>query len=411
MIAGAPQSGSTGGAASRRAPRVAFVAPRLAAGGAVGGAETLLLNLAQLARAAGCETTLLTTCAQSHFTWSNAFPAGEFIHEGLRVIRFPVNTDRDIDAFLRVQAPISAGQAVSDADEALWIDNNVNSRELEEHLRRHADSYDRIVAGPYLFGLTMAVAAQAPDKTLLVPCLHDEPFARVRRIGRMFADVRGFIFNTVPERDLAVRLYGAHITAPGRPAAVVGFAMHDFPSDPSACARRLGLTAPYILYCGRREMLKGTPLLIDYWAAYRRLTGRDIRLVLTGSGDFEIPEGMGAHVTDLGFVDEREKHDAMAGAVAFVHPSVNESLGIVLLESWLAGRPALVHDRCAVLRDQTRRANGGLWFRDYPEFQECLDLFLGRPGLAARLGASGRAFTLREYAPEAVQERLMAALQ
>ncbi len=404
---------SAGTDTSRNQPplRVAFVAPRLATGGAVGGAETLLLNLAQLARAAGCEVTLLTTCAQNHFTWANEIPAGELMHEGLRVIRFPVNTDRDIEAFLRVQEPISAGRAVSDADEALWIDNNVNSRALEAHLRGQAAAYDRIVTGPYLFGLTLATAALAPERTVLVPCLHDEPFARVRRIARMFREVRGFIFNTVPERELAARLFGSSITAPGRPVPVVGYALPDFPSDPAACARRLGLSAPYILYCGRREGLKGTPLLIDYWTAYRRITGRDVKLVLTGSGAFDVPEGMGEHLIDLGFVSEQEKHAAMAGAVAFCHPSVNESLGIVLLESWLAGRPALVHDRGVVLRDQTQLAQAGLWFRDYPEFQECLDLLVDQPGLAAQMGASGRAFTLREYSPAAVQARLMSALQ
>jgi glycosyltransferase involved in cell wall biosynthesis len=392
-------------------PRVAVVAPRLAVDGAVGGAETLLLNLAQLAQAAGCEVTFLTTCAQDHFSWANAFPPGEVRRAGVRVLRFPVNEDRDIETFLRVQAAISAGESVSDEDEARWIANSVNSRALEAHVREMAASYDRVIVGPYLFGLTVAIAALAPDRTLLVPCLHDEPFARVRRIARMFAEVRGCIFNTEPERQLAVRLYGSALIAPGRPASIVGYALPAFPCDPAACARQLGLNAPYILYCGRREMLKGTPLLVDYWAAYRRLTGRDVKLVLTGSGWVETPEGLRGHLLDIGFVSEREKHDAMAGAVAFCHPSVNESLGIVLLESWLAGRPCLVHDRGVVLREQTRRAQAGLWFRDYPEFQECLNLLLDEPGLASALGASGHAFTLREYAPEAVQARLMDALR
>ena len=399
-------------AAPRQTPtRVAFVAPRLAVDGAVGGAETLLFNLAQRARAAGCEVTFLTTCARDHHTWANALPPGETRHEGVRVIRFPVNEDRDTETFLRVQAAVSAGETVSDADEALWLANSVNSRALEAHLRAAGAAYDRVVTGPYLFGLAAAVAALAPERTLLVPCLHDEPFARVRRIARLFREVRGCIFNTEPERALAVRLFGDSLVAPGRPAAVVGYALSPFPCDPAACAARLGLTAPYILYCGRREPLKGTPLLVDYWAAFRRLTGRDVKLVLTGSGAVEAPEGLRGHLIELGFVGEREKHDAMAGAVAFCHPSVNESLGIVLLESWLAGRPALVHERSVVLREQTRRARGGLWFRDYPEFQEGLTLLLDHPELAAALGASGRDFTRREYSPEAVQERLLAALR
>ena len=391
-------------------PRLAFVAPRLAVDGAVGGAETLLFNLAQQARAAGCDVTFLTTCARDHHTWANVLPAGETRYDGVRVIRFPVNGDRDIEAFLRVQEAISAGEPVSDADEDLWLANSVNSRALEQHLREAGGAYDRIVTGPYLFGLTVAAAAVAPARTLLVPCLHDEPFARVRRIARLFREVRGCIFNTEPERALAVRLFGEALTAPGRPAGIVGFALPPFDCDPAGAAR-LGLTAPYILYCGRREPLKGTPLLVDYWAAFRRITKRDVKLVLTGSGAVEAPEGLRRHLIDCGFVGEREKHDIMAGAAAFCHPSVNESLGIVLLESWLAGRPVLVHDRGVVLREQTRRARGGLWFRDYPEFQESLNLLLDHPELAAALGAGGRDFTRREYSPEAVQARLLAALR
>ncbi|MDD5707491.1 MAG: glycosyltransferase family 4 protein, partial [Kiritimatiellae bacterium] len=321
-----------------------------------------------------------------------------------------VNGDRDIEAFLRAQDAISAGKAVSEAEEELWVRNNVNSRELEDHLRAHAGDYDRIVVGPYLFGLTLAAAAVAPGRTLLVPCLHDEPFARVRRIARLFGEVRGFLFNTAPERELATRIFGDSVSAPGRVAPVVGFALDDFQADPHACASRIGLQAPYILYCGRREPLKGTPLLLDYWAAFRRLTGRDVKLLLTGSGAVDVPTGLGEHLIDLGFVSEREKREAMAGAVAFCHPSVNESLGIVLLESWLAGAPALVHAGGAVLRDQCRRAGGGLWFRDYPEFHECLTLLLDQPAIAARLAANGRAFTRREYSPESVRQRLLAAL-
>ena len=389
--------------------KVVFIAPRLAAGGAVGGAETLLFNLAKLAQEGGCEVTFLTTCAKNHFTWANEEPAGELVHEGIRVVRFPVNADRDIEAFLRVQAPISAGETVSDADEDLWIRNNVNSDAMMDALRKM--QFDRLVTGPYLFGLTMAAAEIAPERTLLVPCLHDEPFARVRRVAKLFRSVRGFLFNTEPERALAVRLFGEGIVSPGRPSGVCGFALPDFPSDPVAGRRRAGTKSPYILYCGRREPLKGTPLLVDYWTAYRRLNpGRDVKFVFTGSGEFERPKDFADDIIDCGFVSEREKHDLMAGATAFCHASVNESLSIVLLESWLARRPVLVHAAGVVLREQTRRANGGLWFRDWLEFAECLDTILDNPDLAGRLAENGRAFTLREYSPDTVRARLLAAL-
>ena len=390
--------------------RVAFIAPRLAGNGAVGGAETLLFNLAKRAVEGGHDVTFLTTCAKNHFTWANEEPAGELVHDGVKVIRFPVNADRDIDAFLRVQGAIDEGMEVSDEDEDLWVRNSVNSDEMMDHIAK--TPYERLVVGPYLFGLTLTIADMAPERTILVPCLHDEVFARVRRVAKAFHAVHGFCFNTEPERELAVRLYGDGIVAKGRPSRVVGFALPDFPADAKAgrATAKVG-DAPYILYCGRREPLKGTPLLVDYWEAFRKSNPTiDLKLVLTGSGDVPVPRGCEKSIIDLGFVSEQEKHDLMAGALAFCHASLNESLGIVLLESWLARRPVLVHASGVVLREQTKRANGGLWFRTFLEFQECVRILLAQPEIARELGESGRRFTLSEYSTETVRTRLLQTL-
>ena len=89
-----------------RADRIAFIAPRFAEGGTVGGAETLLKNLADHAAAAGRHVTFLTTCAQSHFSWENTLPAGRRQIGQLDVHFFPVDPDRDVGEFLRVQAQI-----------------------------------------------------------------------------------------------------------------------------------------------------------------------------------------------------------------------------------------------------------------------------------------------------------------
>ena len=82
--------------------RLAFVCPRLAGEGAVGGAETLLKNLALHAAARGVAVDFLTTCAQSHFTWENTLPAGVRRMDGMDVHFFPVD-ERDVGTFLRIQ--------------------------------------------------------------------------------------------------------------------------------------------------------------------------------------------------------------------------------------------------------------------------------------------------------------------
>ena len=154
------------------ARRIAFVCPRYSEKGTIGGAETLLKALAERAAQAGREVHFLTTCASNHYTWENDTPAGTRTHNGVTVHFFPVNEDRDVSTFLEVQGRMDKGVRVSEADEVAWIANSVNSRALLEHLEREGAGYDRIIAGPYLFGVTYAVATRYPEKTLLVPCLH-----------------------------------------------------------------------------------------------------------------------------------------------------------------------------------------------------------------------------------------------
>ena len=151
-------------------------------------------------------------------------------------------------------------------------------------------------------------------------------------------------------------------------------------------------------------------MLLDYLDVFRQRTARNVELVLTGTGPYDPPVGLAPHIHDLGFVDESEKHDAMAAAVAFCHPSVNESLSIVILESWLAGTPVLVHAGGEVMPDHCRRSNGGLWFRNYPEFEESLMILLTQPSVRERMGESGRAYVRERYAWEKVDARLFAAL-
>ncbi|MBM4149898.1 MAG: glycosyltransferase family 4 protein, partial [Lentisphaerae bacterium] len=314
--------------------------------------------------------------------------------------------DRDLHSFAKAQSMISSGADVPQDVQRAWLSNGINSRAMTVWLARNASGLDRVITGPYLFGLTCAAAAVVPDKTLLLPCLHDEAFAYLSCFREMFSSVRGCIFNSEPERDLAVSLH----SLPAERLFVVGMGLDPFESDPAAFGRSRGIPAPYIFYAGRREPLKGTPLLVDYFAAFKARTGSPLRLVLAGAGSVERPRSFADHVLDVGFLGEQEKRDAMAGALVFAHPSVNESLSIVLLESWLAGAPALVHACGRVLVHQCRRSNGGLWFRNYPEFEEALLLLEKNPGLRDALGKAGRGMVEKEYSWQAVDEKLGAAL-
>jgi len=387
--------------------RLAFVAPRYADGRAVGGAETLLRSLAEHAGAMGHRVEFLTTCATDHLSWRNDRPPGTVIRRGLKIHFFPVDESRDPETFIRLQERIVREGGLSAADEQLWYRHNIHSPDLYEFLEARSGEIDGIIVGPYLFGLSLELARRLPDRVLLVPCLHDEPFARLSPVAEMFRRVRGCLFNSEPERDLARRLFGI----PMKRGPVVGMGLDPFEGDPGRFSRRHGLKNMYVIYSGRREPLKGTPLLLDYLEAFRQRQGIPLELVLTGSGEVPPPADGGSWVRDFGVLSEEEKHDAMAGALVFCHPSALESLGIVILESWLASTPVLVNARSEVLRHHCMRSGGGLWFRNYPEFEEELLYLLNRPRVREVLAERGRRYVLENYSWRAVEQRLQGALQ
>ncbi len=386
--------------------KLAFAAPRFSPEGVVGGAETLIRNLALISAEAGHEVELLSTCATDHFTWANSRKAGSERFEGITVRYFPVDEGRDAETYLRIQSRIDRWIVPSKADQELWANNGVRSSELIRWLEQEADSFDAILAGPYLFGITLDISKVAPEKTWLIPCLHDEPFSRLDIIAEAFQRVCGCIYNAAPEQELAEALYDLK----DHRGEVVGMELPAFEADPNAFATRHHLNEPYVLYCGRREGGKNTPLLLEYMALYTERRPNAPRLVFCGSGEYQTPRGLEGRILDAGFVSESEKREAMAGAALFIHPSVNESFGIVLMEAWLAGTPALVHAGSEVLRWQCQSSGGGLWFKDYPEFECAMDLLLNRTDLQQQLGQAGGAHVRNTYNREAIQTRLLETL-
>jgi glycosyltransferase involved in cell wall biosynthesis len=92
-------------------------------------------------------------------------------------------------------------------------------------------------------------------------------------------------------------------------------------------------------------------------------------------------------------------------------PSPYESLSIALLEAWNHGVPALVNARCIVLKEQVRRANGGLYYRSFNEFCGALDYLATHPDERRALGAQGLQFVEREYRWHTVLPRVEGLLR
>jgi glycosyltransferase involved in cell wall biosynthesis len=392
---------------ARRSWKIAFVSPRWAPD-AAGGAEVLSRLLAERLARRGHRVDALATCADDPHTWKNVRAPGEEQVGGVTVRRFPVNPGRMSKNFLDIQRRISRGHRVTRSEEEQWIEGSVVSDGLDGWLATEGGRYDALVFVPYLFGVTWSGSKIAPEKSLLLPCLHDEAFAHLSIYRDMFLRFRGFLFNSLPEMAFARRLYGV----PAERSYLVSMGFDDDADyRPERFLRERGLEGPFLLYAGRREGGKNTGMLIEYFRTYRDRTGSGLKLVLIGTGDVPLKARDRGSIFDFGFVPSREKLDAMAASTAFCQPSTNESFSIVLMESWLAGRPVLVHGDCAVTRDHAERSNGGLWFDDYLTFEECLNRLIERPREAAAMAAAGRNYVLENYSWSAVLDRFEEALE
>ena len=122
----------------------------------------------------------------------------------------------------------------------------------------------------------------APERSLLIPCLHDEPFAQLKWTRRVLRAVRAVVLPRPAERALAESLAGADAER----FLLVGEGVDPPPpGDGERFRRKHRVLDPFLLYAGRKAPEKNTPLLVEYFARYK-LThpGSRLKLVLIGLG-------------------------------------------------------------------------------------------------------------------------------
>ncbi len=123
-------------------------------------------------------------------------------------------------------------------------------------------------------------------------------------------------------------------------------------------------------------------------------------LWLMGDVAMELPEE--PWIKALGFVSHEEKRRRLAEATVLVAPSALESFGIVLLEANAAGTPVLANAASGAYVEHCQRGGGGLWYQDFGEFREALDLLLQDAALASSLARHGGQYARDHYSWEAI---------
>jgi glycosyltransferase involved in cell wall biosynthesis len=379
--------------------KVAFVVQRC--GREVnGGAEQHCLQVASR-MASQWQTEVLTTCALDYMTWDNFYPAGPEDIDGTTVRRFVVDQPRDVQSFNTLSSQLAGNQANTPIDEQeRWMRaQGPISTAFLEYLEANKDSYDAFIFFGYLYATTYFGLPIVQERAYLAPLAHDEWPIYFSMWDRLFARPKGFIFNTVPEREfLRQRFPRLELSGP-----VVGVGIEAPDNILSGSVRSGYSNDAFLLYIGRIDESKGCKTLIEYFIRARRERNLPYKLVLMGNEVMPVP--FDDDIISLGFVGETEKWEALKACDWLVMPSPHESLSMVLLEGWTAERPALVNGNCAVLRDQCIRANAGLWYQSYEEW--CVALEDTTAQIKRQLGKNGKAFVRENYSwPRVEQEYL-----
>jgi glycosyltransferase involved in cell wall biosynthesis len=385
--------------------RLAIVVPRYGEE-ILGGAETFARQLAEHLPPSEFKVEVLTTCADSLLTWRNVYPPGPAQVNGVPVHRFPIDDSfRDENRYWETMLKFTNRWPTTVDEEYEWIHNSAHSPALYAHIARYGLEYDLLIFVPYVFGVIFYGTTLWPERSVLWPCLHDEPFARFLQTRLMMESCRGLMFTSEPEMALAQGKLG--IQNPR--ACIVGFGLDDYQADPARFRQRFGLSDPFILYSGRLDSMKNVIELLSFFTRYKQQRPGPFKLVLMGTGPLPIPSS--PDIVPIGFQSGQDKLDAYAAATMLCQPSLMESFSIVIMESWLAGVPVLVHGDCDVTRYHALRSNGGLYYAGFEEFAGALDWLMTHPPERARMGRLGRAYVLGEYNWETVLRRFRDGLE
>jgi len=333
--------------------KLAIVIPRFGKN-ILGGAERYTFQLAQIL-SQKYEVHILTTTASDHMTWEEEYSAGKYEEDNWVVHRFKIDRARtkywdELQNLLIETPPTHWSHKLG---EEWLVHQGPISQGLLDHLQ--TQKYDKYIFVGYLYApIYFGLECVDRSKVWLLPTYHDElPFYL-----SIFEKYRFFrhLFLTNAEKELAQRRFGEEIEG-----EIIGFGIEDRWNEETNDEN-------YVLYAGRLESSKGVASLIKFHQKF--FEKYDIPLYLIGQGSLSenLPQG----VEYKGFVSEEEKFRYMQKALAFIHPSAYESLGIVLLEAFMVHTPALVNARSEVLSDHIRQSEGGMCFISQEEYTKNL---------------------------------------
>lgn len=272
-----------------------------------GGAENALRELIIHFFDEGIKVEVLTTCVKDFSSnWNkNYYHSGVYNYRGITVRRFKIRK-RDTLKFDQMNALLLQNKHLTREQELIFIQEMVNSPQLYQYIRKYKDSYHCYVYIPYMFGTTYYGILACPEKAVMIPCFHEESYLHMKIFKECFRQVKGMIFNAVPESKLANEVYDIQKVRQITP----GLGMDtDLEGMAENFRQKYQIKFPFILYAGRKDEGKNIYTLLKYFQEYRLRNHSDLKLVLIGGGKIQLNNKLQDIVIDLGYVDKQDKYE------------------------------------------------------------------------------------------------------
>jgi glycosyltransferase involved in cell wall biosynthesis len=280
------------------------------------------------------------------------------------------------------------------------------SPSLVTAVANESERFDLILYFTYLYYPTYFGIKRTAHKAVLHPTAHDEPTFYLSMFKHMFHSSAGFVFLSPEERRLVIDQFDLHDPM----NVVVGSGMEKPLAVPRESFREaFDIRSPYLLCLGRQERAKGSHYLCEWFANFKLKHPSDLKLVLAGSGNYRPPSN--PSIIQVGPLSESLKWTALEDAEVLIQPSFHESLSLVVLEAWAASTPVMVNGWCDVTRGLCSRSQGGVWYRNYLEFETALDALMEDRDLRDGLAAGGMRHVAVHCAWDGVMERYVSFLR
>lgn len=326
------------------------------------------------------EVDVLTTCSLGMIPWDNQYEEGLHKENGVNLMRFKVeNADEFPRGSIERIGPYTP--------------------KLIDYLKQNYSLYKGIILMTYNYYPTYTGLRLNLPNAIFLPTIHDGISARQELYKDIFKGCKGILYNSIEERQFVE----SYFKVTNLPVRVTCYGM-DMKQEVEKVQTEE--SEKYIVYAGRISNSKNFNELNEYFLKYKERNPSDLKLFVLG----KIDNGMIIkHHDDIvfkGFVTEEEKNHYMRNAYLLVLPSKNESLSIVVLESFLYRRPVVVNGLCDVLRGQCIRSNAGLYYTNYAEFEAELNYLLSHKEEVLQMGNNGYDFVKGQYSWKKVIENV-----